>query len=69
MDPHFTNDTTTLVYNHSDTDYYIKKGDKFCQIIIVPLPTVELVEVQSVQELEEAFAHGRGSKCWGSSGK
>ena len=68
MDSHFTNDTTVLVYNRSDKDYTINKGDKFCQVLVIPLPEVELVEINSVQELEDQFAHGRGSKCWGSSG-
>ena len=69
MDAGFTNDTTILVYNNSNKDYTINKGDKFCQVVIIPLPKVEIEEVESVEVLEQMFSESRGSKCWGSSGK
>lgn len=69
MDSHFTNDTTVLVYNKTNKDYTLSKGDKFCQVVVIPLPEVELVELPSVKELEDSFAHGRGNAGWGSSGK
>jgi dUTPase len=69
MDSHFTNDTTVRMYNKSDKDYTINKGDKFCQVVVIPLPQVELEIIDTVQELEDRFEFGRGSACWGSSGK
>lgn len=68
MDSYFSGDTTALVFNHSNEDYIIKKGDRFCQIIITQVPEFQLQEV-SMEELSILSEGKRGEKKWGSSGK
>lgn len=67
MDPYFHGDTTALVFNHSDTDYTIKKGDRFAQIIINKIPETSLKEV-TIEDMENIANGKRGDKKWGSSG-
>jgi len=45
------------------TDYTIKKGDRIAQLLILPVPEIELEEVE---ELSETV---RGTKGFGSTGK
>jgi len=52
-----------VLLNTSDSDYYIKKGDKICQILIQP---VEQAEIEEVFELGKSE---RGENGFGSSGK
>lgn len=51
------------LYNHGDTDYEVKKGDKISQLLIVPILPVEL------ELVEELVGGERGSNGFGSSGK
>lgn len=51
------------LYNHGDTDYEVKKGDKISQLLIVPILPVELELVDKLNGGE------RGSNGFGSSGK
>jgi deoxyuridine 5'-triphosphate nucleotidohydrolase len=51
------------LYNHGDTDYEVKKGDKITQLCIVPIIPVELELVDELKGGE------RGNKGFGSSGK
>jgi len=60
----------TQQYNENDkggliplTSYEIKKGDKICQMILLPVPEVEIIEVDELSESE------RGTKGHGSSGR
>ena len=68
MDSYFMGDTTSLVFNYSDEDYVIKKGDRFCQIIVTQVPDFNIKEV-SIKDLEILSQNKRGDKKWGSSGK
>lgn len=51
------------LYNLSDTDYEVKKGDKITQLCIVPIVSVELEQVDRLEE------KGRGNNGFGSSGR
>lgn len=51
------------LYNHGNTEYKIYKGDKIAQIIILPVPTVKLSLVDSLEETE------RGAGGFGSTGR
>ncbi len=54
---------SALVINHSPTPYAINRGDRICQIMFVPVPTVEWLEAESLSESE------RGSGGFGSTGR
>lgn len=51
-----------LATNHGGW-YTIKKGDKIAQMVILPVPQVEVIEVEELGESE------RGNKGFGSSGR
>lgn len=52
-----------FMYNHTDTDYQIIKGDKIAQVATRRVPEVTLTIVDELSESE------RGEKGFGSSGK
>ena len=51
------------LYNHGDTDYEVKKGDKISQLLIVPILPVEL------ELVDELVGGERGNNGFGSSGR
>ena len=51
------------LYNNSDKDVFIQKGDRIAQGIVVEIPHVEVVELTNLSETS------RGDKGFGSSGK
>lgn len=51
------------LYNHSNTDYKVDKGDKITQLVILPILTPE---IEVVKELKETK---RGENGFGSTGK
>lgn len=63
IDSGFTGSIKARLYNFSDKDYTFKKGDKFIQIVFLPISTPELVKVEKFDEYE------RGNSGYGSSGK
>lgn len=52
-----------VLFNHSDEDYHISRGDKITQMVILPILLPELVQVDELEETE------RGEKGFGSSGR
>lgn len=63
IDVGYTGSICVKLYNNSDEDYTVNKGDKISQLVIMPIvtPTLELVE-----DLE---ATERGNGGFGSTGK
>ena len=53
-----------LVHNFSEEDFRIQPGDRIAQLVIVPIPTVKIVEVRKFTEEETV----RGTGGFGSSG-
>lgn len=51
-----------LLFNTTDNEYVIKKGDKIAQILIQPITTVEIEEVEELSET------ARGEGGFGSTG-
>lgn len=51
------------LFNHGDSDYRFRKGDKLIQMVIMPIATPE---IEIVDELPET---DRGSKGFGSTGR
>ena len=51
-----------LLFNHAETDFEVKEGDRIAQLVLERIYTPEVVEVQ---ELEESV---RGAGGFGSTG-
>ena len=63
IDEGYTGSIVVNLYNNSDTDYTVNKGDKISQLVIVPILTPELEFVDELGETE------RGNCGFGSSGR
>lgn len=63
VDAGYTGTIKVKILNQGHTSYFFDAGDKISQIIILPVPDVELVKVDELPETE------RGSNGFGSSGR
>jgi dUTP pyrophosphatase len=63
IDVGYTGSIKVKLYNNSGRDYLVNRGDKISQLVILPLITLELEEVDSLEETE------RGDNGFGSSGR
>ncbi len=63
IDAGYTGAIIVKVYNHSDKDYLIKRGDKVTQLVILPIATPKVKIVGGFEETE------RGNSGFGSSGR
>ena len=63
IDVPYRGEMKIVLWNHSGTDYEVKKGDKIAQILVIPILFPTPVEVD---ELSDTV---RGNKGFGSSGK
>lgn len=63
IDSGYTGGIVAKLYNHSNTEKVFEKGDKITQLVILPIPDVEMIQVDSLEDTE------RGSNGFGSSGR
>lgn len=63
IDAGYTGAIIVKVYNHSDEDYIIKRGDKVTQLVILPIVTPKVKIVNAIENTE------RGDNGFGSSGR
>lgn len=63
IDVGYTGSIRVKLYNHSQKDYYIYRGDKITQLVIVPAFTPNLLVVDSLGDTE------RGNAGFGSTGR
>ena len=63
VDAGYTGGIIVKLYNDSNVPHIFEEGDKVTQIVILPIPETELVQVDSLEETE------RGSNGFGSSGR
>lgn len=63
IDETYAGSIVVKLYNNSQKNYEVKKGDKISQLVIVPILTPEL---ELVEELE---VKGRGDNGFGSTGR
>lgn len=70
IDSGFTGSIHVKLYNNSKDEklYFFDKGDKLIQLLIVPIETPELVEVETIAELYGEETE-RGAGGFGSTGK
>lgn len=64
IDASYTGSIVVKLYNNSGFDYHVRKGDKISQLLIVPIDTPSLIQVNDFAEKTE-----RGSNGFGSSGR
>lgn len=63
IDSGYTGGIVAKLYNQSSAVKVFEKGDKITQLVILPIPEVEMVEVDSLDDTE------RGDNGFGSSGR
>jgi len=63
IDADYRGQVKVLLFNHADTDFEIKEGNRIAQLVLERIVTPEVVEVE---ELEESV---RGAGGFGSTGK
>ena len=63
IDAGYTGSIVVKLYNHGSYDYRVEKGDKISQLVIMPIITPGLEEVDTLDDTE------RGAAGFGSSGK
>lgn len=63
IDEGFLGSIKVKLYNFSDTDYQVLRGDKISQLIVIPYVHCNLVQVDKLQESE------RGENGIGSTGR
>lgn len=63
IDCGYTGSIVVKLYNHTIRDYVFKAGEKIAQLVLLPIITPDLVEVDSLEETE------RGDGGFGSTGR
>lgn len=63
IDVGYTGSIRVKLYNHSNTDYQVKRGDKIAQLVIMPILIPDIVVVAELEETE------RGANGFGSTGR
>ena len=61
IDSDFRNEMSAVFYKNSDSEVY-KPGDRVCQLVIMPIPAIEFIEVDELSETD------RGAGGFGSTG-
>ena len=60
IDSDFLGNVTVILHNYNNTSYYVKKGQRVCQMIVTPIVMPNIVEVDEL-ELTERNINGFGS--------
>lgn len=63
IDAFYTGSIRVKLHNYGDTDYYFRTGDKVIQIVLYPIFTPDLVQVDKLENTE------RGDGAFGSTGR
>lgn len=63
IDSGYTGSVVAKLYNNSDAPVILEEGQKIIQIVFLPIPEVELVQVDGFEQTE------RGCNGFGSSGR
>ena len=63
IDADYRGEIKVPLINHGTDDFVIARGDRIAQMVVAPVTTVELVEVETLDETE------RGAGGFGSSGR
>jgi dUTP pyrophosphatase len=52
IDPDYRGPLGVVLFNHGDTDFEVKQGDRIAQLIIESIATPKVIEVDSLNETE-----------------
>lgn len=63
VDVGYTGSICVKLYNHGDTDYYVKRGDKISQLVLVCVTFPQICIVDHLDDTE------RGANGFGSTGR
>ena len=63
IDEGYTGEIMVKLYNHGNSDYQIKKGDKISQLVIIPVLYSKVVSCETLEDTE------RGTAGFGSTGR
>jgi len=69
VDPGYTGSTDVKLYNFSENDIWIKKGERYAQVVVLPIPNYVIEELNDEQFEELKQKQQRGDSGFGSSGK
>jgi dUTP pyrophosphatase len=61
IDSDYRGEVKVLLINHGDKAYTFEPGERIAQLLITPVPQVEVVEVDELSETAERGAGGFGS--------
>ncbi len=64
IDSDYRGEVKVLLINHGDVPYTFEPGERIAQLLITPVPQVEVIEIDDVSETVE-----RGSGGFGSTGR
>lgn len=62
IDPDYRGAVGVVLFNHSDTEFYVKKGDRIAQLILEKASTPDVIEIKDLDQTQ------RGEGGFGSSG-
>jgi dUTP pyrophosphatase len=62
VDSDYRGEICVILYNFGETDFVVRRGDRIAQLVVSPVPRVELVEGDALDETE------RGSGGFGHTG-
>ena len=63
IDAGYTGSIRVKLYNHSGERYYIQRGDKITQLVILPVMLLDLKQVEMLEDTD------RGANGFGSTGR
>lgn len=63
IDSDYRGEVMVLIINHGEETYKFSPGERIAQMVVVPVPVIELVEVEKVADTE------RGEGGFGSTGR
>lgn len=61
IDSDYRGEVKVLLINHGEEAYTFEPGERIAQLLVTPVPQVEVLEVSEVTETEERGAGGFGS--------
>lgn len=63
IDPEYRGELIVLLFNGGNLSYYVRSGDRIAQLVVAPVVTASLEEIEDLQPTS------RGDKGFGSSGR
>jgi len=61
IDSDYRGEVQVLVINHGDKPYTFEPGERIAQLLVTPVPQVEVIEVEELSDSAERGAGGFGS--------